>query len=296
MCSKNSGVWRWEMRIIPVLPASCRSAARILRSVAASIDAVDIATGAELPEEVNRVEAWYLGNRDAAGMFAVDAGSTQAVGQIVEKHGARDQGLKVISVAALVREPASRQRFAAEIAANEKDLEGYRRRIQQFRDAMEIGRAQIGFGDQRFVEDDEVRRTFRELLTREHQLLAAGAVRRVLRASAWCGSWLPGWRPGADYRQSYSARREFGGGVLTSLGLLHPIGPIARTSPTSPAASAATVALAESPTVSAARWTGTPRSERIGGWGAGNPYESGCAAMSGIRKERPSRMINPSSP
>ena len=60
----------------------------------ASIEAVDIATGAELPEEVNRVEAWYLGNRDAAGMFAVDAGSTQAVGQIVEKHGARDQGLK----------------------------------------------------------------------------------------------------------------------------------------------------------------------------------------------------------
>jgi simple sugar transport system substrate-binding protein len=60
----------------------------------AAIDAVDIATGAELPEEVNRVEAWYLGNRDAAGMFAVDAGSTQAIGQIVEKHGARDQGLK----------------------------------------------------------------------------------------------------------------------------------------------------------------------------------------------------------
>jgi RimJ/RimL family protein N-acetyltransferase len=45
-------------------------------------------------------------------------------------------------------------------------------------------------------------------------LLAEGAVGRILRASAWCGSWLPGWRADSDYRQSYSARAELGGGVL----------------------------------------------------------------------------------
>jgi predicted dehydrogenase/RimJ/RimL family protein N-acetyltransferase len=45
-------------------------------------------------------------------------------------------------------------------------------------------------------------------------LLHDDAVGRVLRASAWCGSWLPGWRPGADYRTAYSARAELGGGVL----------------------------------------------------------------------------------
>lgn len=39
-------------------------------------------------------------------------------------------------------------------------------------------------------------------------------VGRVLRADVWCGSYLPGWRPGADYRQTYSARAELGGGVL----------------------------------------------------------------------------------
>jgi hypothetical protein len=45
-------------------------------------------------------------------------------------------------------------------------------------------------------------------------LLAEDAVGPVVRASAWCGSWLPGWRAGSDYRRSYSAHREQGGGVL----------------------------------------------------------------------------------
>jgi predicted dehydrogenase/RimJ/RimL family protein N-acetyltransferase len=43
--------------------------------------------------------------------------------------------------------------------------------------------------------------------------LSDDAVGSVLRASAWCGSWLPGWRAG-DYRHSYSARSELGGGAL----------------------------------------------------------------------------------
>jgi simple sugar transport system substrate-binding protein len=60
----------------------------------ADIDAQDIATGADLTEELNNVEAWYLGNQDAVGMFAVDAGSTQAVGQVVKSQSARDKALK----------------------------------------------------------------------------------------------------------------------------------------------------------------------------------------------------------
>jgi simple sugar transport system substrate-binding protein len=64
-----------------------------IRESGADIDAQDIATGADLTEELNNVEAWYLGNQDAVGMFAVDAGSTQAVGQVVQSQGARDNGL-----------------------------------------------------------------------------------------------------------------------------------------------------------------------------------------------------------
>jgi predicted dehydrogenase len=39
----------------------------------------------------------------------------------------------------------------------------------------------------------------------------AGAIRHV---RLWFGSWLPDWRPSVDYRTTYSARSDLGGGVL----------------------------------------------------------------------------------
>lgn len=68
----------------------------------------------------------------------------------------------------------SRQRFQAEIAANEKDLAAYKKRIAEYREMVDMGRAQIGFGDQRYVEDDQVRRRFREVFNREVELVASG--------------------------------------------------------------------------------------------------------------------------
>lgn len=69
---------------------------------------------------------------------------------------------------------ASRERFKLEIEANERDLVTYNKRIEEYRDAIENGRAQIGFGDQRYVDDDDARRKFRELFTREVALVASG--------------------------------------------------------------------------------------------------------------------------
>ena len=40
---------------------------------------------------------------------------------------------------------------------------------------------------------------------------------RVVRASLEVGQWLPDWRPAQDYRQSYSASRTRGGGVVLDL-------------------------------------------------------------------------------
>lgn len=46
------------------------------------------------------------------------------------------------------------------------------------------------------------------------EVVASGAIGRPLLAEVTCGSWLPGWRPGTDYRVAYSARADLGGGVL----------------------------------------------------------------------------------
>jgi simple sugar transport system substrate-binding protein len=60
----------------------------------APIDYEQIETGAEIPEELNRIDAYYQGHKDVKGMFAVDAGSTQGVAQTMQKYGLHEQGVR----------------------------------------------------------------------------------------------------------------------------------------------------------------------------------------------------------
>ena len=53
------------------------------------------------------------------------------------------------------------------------------------------------------------------------RLLEEGAVGRPLSVRAHWGEYLPGWHPWEDYRKSYSARSDLGGGVV--LTLCHPL-------------------------------------------------------------------------
>ena len=64
---------------------------------------------------------------------------------------------------------------------------------------------------------------FRHLpsLVRLRELVAGGAVGKVVRASLQAGQWLPDWRPSQDYRTGYSADSSQGGGVI--LDLIHEI-------------------------------------------------------------------------
>ncbi len=50
-----------------------------------------------------------------------------------------------------------------------------------------------------------------------HEFITSGRIGRVLYAKAWFEGYLPDWHPWEDYRQSYAARRELGGGALPTL-------------------------------------------------------------------------------
>jgi tetratricopeptide (TPR) repeat protein len=74
----------------------------------------------------------------------------------------------------VVRDPASLQRYQAELDANEHDLKRYREEIVELRRQIDMGRAQIGLGDSRYQNDAQAREQFRVLLEREVQLASGG--------------------------------------------------------------------------------------------------------------------------
>jgi tetratricopeptide (TPR) repeat protein len=74
----------------------------------------------------------------------------------------------------VARDPASVQRFQAELDANEHDLKLYRDETAELRRQVEMGRAQIGLGDARYQNDAVARDQFRDALDREIQLAGNG--------------------------------------------------------------------------------------------------------------------------
>jgi simple sugar transport system substrate-binding protein len=53
-----------------------------------------ISTGAALPGELSTIDSYVTGHPNTKGLFAVDAGSTQAVAQTIQKHSLRSKGVK----------------------------------------------------------------------------------------------------------------------------------------------------------------------------------------------------------
>jgi len=54
-----------------------------------------VATNADITQGLSIIDAYVQGHQNVAGLLAVDAGSTQSVGQVVAKYKLRDKGLKV---------------------------------------------------------------------------------------------------------------------------------------------------------------------------------------------------------
>jgi predicted dehydrogenase len=61
---------------------------------------------------------------------------------------------------------------------------------------------------------------FHPTLVKAAELLASGEIGKPVSARAHWGEYLPNWHPWEDYRKSYAARPELGGGVV--LTLCHP--------------------------------------------------------------------------
>ena len=64
-----------------------------IKASGAKIELSEVATGPTVNEEVTRVNSYYIGHKDLKGMFAVDAGSTMAVGKTMEKYGLHAKGV-----------------------------------------------------------------------------------------------------------------------------------------------------------------------------------------------------------
>ena len=58
-------------------------------------------------------------------------------------------------------------------------------------------------------------------LNQARELIQSHALGRILTVHAHWGEYLPQWHPWEDYRQSYAARAELGGGVIVTL--THPL-------------------------------------------------------------------------
>jgi len=80
-------------------------------------------------------------------------------------------------------------------------------------------RAAVARGGNRLVVGFQFR--FHPGLQKVAELLQAQAIGRPLAVHAHWGEYLPNWHPWEDYRQSYSARADLGGGVVVTLS--HPL-------------------------------------------------------------------------
>jgi simple sugar transport system substrate-binding protein len=59
-----------------------------------SITSHTVATGAAVPQELSAIQAYWLSHTNTRGMFAVDGGSTQSTGQVMQKYKLAAKGVK----------------------------------------------------------------------------------------------------------------------------------------------------------------------------------------------------------
>jgi hypothetical protein len=83
--------------------------------------------------------------------------------------------------------------------------------MENVNDFLEISENSDGVGLMGYcLRHDPAAKQFKKMLNSEK-------TGQILHVKVDCGSYLPDWRPNQDYRQSVSARKDLGGGVLLEL-------------------------------------------------------------------------------
>lgn len=143
---------------------------------------------------------------DELAGYPVETDLTEAL----EKH--RPQAVIVSNPTALhldVAIPAARTGCAILL---EKPISNDLSRVDELRRAVAEGGSQVLVGFQF---------RFHPTLNKARELIADGALGKVLTVHAHWGEYLPNWHPWEDYRESYAARDDLGGGVIRTL--THPL-------------------------------------------------------------------------
>ena len=73
---------------------TCRFSLRFITIVWPSTVAHVVATGVDVAGERRKIEATYKANRGLRGLFAVDAGSTAGVAEVMRKYRLHDRGVR----------------------------------------------------------------------------------------------------------------------------------------------------------------------------------------------------------
>lgn len=156
-----------------------------------------------------------LASLGAGRLIAVDPDATRR--DAVERLGAKayadlDDGLAEKPEIAVIATPPARHAdaliAAVEAGAHvlvEKPLEATREAAERARDAARRHDRVVWVGYQF---------RFHPAVRRLRELVASGAIGTPLLLRAEVGQYLPDWRPQQDYRASYNASRELGGGII----------------------------------------------------------------------------------
>jgi predicted dehydrogenase len=94
----------------------------------------------------------------------------------------------------------------------EKPISGSLERVDVLRDAVNKSGSRVLVGFQF---------RFHPTLNKARELIQSGALGKILTAHVHWGEYLPNWHPWEDYRKTYAARAELGGGVVVTL--THPL-------------------------------------------------------------------------